>query len=400
MHSAETLLVSPPVGGTGSRDATETTTMTMTITSSSSANQLALLNIFIEAGCPLVLWGEPGTAKSANVESAARALARLCETVIASLREPADFGGLPVIVADGVRLVAPAWAKRLAASKRGLLFLDEANLAALATEGAMMRVVNDGVVGEEVLGAHVSIVMACNPPECSAGGRDMSAPFANRAGHIDWQPDADSWITGMLGNFPPVEARIAPEGWEERIPEMQAIVAAYIQKKPDALHRLPAAGEAVRGWPSRRSWTNTARVLACAASLGYDVRSPLAASVVAALVGSAAAQGFITWLHTQDLVDPEEALANPTTIAIPTRGDRVVAFVGAVTAKALAKGSRSPEERAARYAAAGVVLGRVIDAGHADLVVPSAGVLAKGREAAWPIPASFVKILPLIKLAA
>lgn len=372
----------------------------MTMTTTSSSNQLALLNVFIEAGCPIVLWGEPGTAKSAIIESVARRLERLCEAVIASLREPADFGGLPVIVADGVRLVAPAWAKRLAASQRGLLFLDEANLAALATEGAMMRVVNDRIVGEETLGSHVSIVMACNPPECSAGGRDMSAPFANRGGHVEWQPPVEDWVTGMLGNFPDVEARIAPEGWEERIPEMQAIIAAYIQKKPDALHRLPQAGEAVRAWPSRRSWTNTARVLACAASLGYDVRSSLAASVVAALVGAGAAQGFVTWLHTQDLVDPEEALTSPTTIAIPTRGDRVVAFVGAVAAKALAKGKRSPEERAARYAAAGVVLGRVIDAGHADLVVPSAGVLAKGREAAWPIPASFTKILPLIKLAA
>lgn len=376
----------------------------MTITTTTS--QLALLNVFIESGVPITLWGEPGTAKSSIIESMGRVLARHTEVVLASIREPADFGGLPYITSEGVRLSPPAFARILGSKARSLLLLDEANLAALATEGAMMRVVLDRKAGDQYLGDGCSIVMACNPPECSAGGRDMSAPFANRTGHIDWQPEASDWITGMLGNFPPVEARIAPEGWEERIPEMQAIVAAYIQKKPDALHRLPAAGEAVRGWPSRRSWTNTARVLACAASLGYDVRSPLAASVVAALVGAAAAQGFTTWLHTQDLVDPEEALANPTTIAIPTRGDRVVAFVGAVVAAALATGKRTHDERGARYAAAGVVLGRVIDAGHADLTYVSAGILAKNREGdnpakglkGWPLPPVLAKLMPLINL--
>jgi hypothetical protein len=371
----------------------------MTMTTTTSSSQLAILNVFVEAGVPIVLWGEPGTAKSASVESASRALSRLCETVIASLREPADFAGLPFITPEGVRLAAPAWAKRLAAAQAGVLFLDEANLATLATEGAMMRVVNDGVVGDERLGSHVSIVMACNPSECSAGGREMSVPFANRAGHIDWQPAVDDWLTGMLGNFPEVEARTAPEGWEGRIPEFQALVASYIRANPTALHALPAEGEAVRGWPSRRSWTNTARVLACAASLGYGVRSAVAARVVAALVGEGASTGFVTFVQEADLVDPETALANPTTVALPSRGDQIAAVLDAVVAVALAKGKRTPEERAARFTAAGVVLGRVVDAGHADLALTAANALVRGKEAAWAWPPAFAKILPIFKAA-
>jgi hypothetical protein len=363
-----------------------------------NASQIALLNIFIESGVPVILWGEPGTAKSANVESAARALARLCETVIASLREPADFAGLPVITPEGVRFAAPAWAKRLAAAMRGVLFLDEVNLAAPATQGALMRVVLDRVVGDERLSAGVSIVAAANPPECSAGGWDLSAPLANRFAHIDWQPDADSWITGMLGGFPEVEARIAPEGWEDRIPEMQALVASFIRRNPTRLHKLPADGTG-KAWPSRRSWTNTARVLACAASLGYGIRSAVAADAVIALVGEGAGSEFVAFAQVADLPDPESALAAPTTVALPTRGDRIAAFLDAVVAVSLAKGKRTPEERAARFAAAGVVLGRVVDAGHADLALPAASALVRGREASWAMPPAFAKLLPLFKAA-
>jgi hypothetical protein len=368
--------------------------MTMTTTT----NQIALVNVFVEAGVPVLLWGEPGTAKSASVESLARALARHCETVIASLREPADFGGLPVITPEGVRFAAPAWAKRIAAAQSSLLFLDEVNLAAPATQGALMRVVLDRVVGDEKLGAGVSIVAAANPPECSAGGWDLSAPLANRFAHVDWQPAVEDWVNGMLGGFPEVEGQQAPAGWESRIPEFAALVASYIRATPDSLHALPKDGTG-KAWPSRRSWTNAARALACAASMGYGIRSTVAADVVISLVGEGAAAGFVTFAQTADLPNPEEALANPTTIALPTRDDRTGVFLDAVVACALATGKRTLEQRGARYAAAGVILDRVVASGRADLAVPAGTTLAKNRDKSWPLPASFARIIPLMASA-
>jgi len=369
------------------------------MTTTSSSSHVALLNVFVEAGVPVTAWGEPGTAKSSIIESMARTLDRHCEVVLASIREPADFGGLPVITGEGVKLAPPAFATRLAAHERSVLFLDEVNLATLATEGALMRVVLDRKAGEQYLGDGCAIVMAANPPECSAGGREMSAPFANRGGHIDWVPEVDDWVAGMLGGFPEVEARTAPEGWEGRIPEFAALIASFIRRNPAALHKLPAEGQAVRGWPSRRSWTNAARVLACAASLGYGIRSAVAADAVFALVGEGAGSEFVAFAQVADLPDPEAALANPTTVALPTRGDRIAAFLDGVVAVGLAKGKRPPEERAARFAAAGVVLGRVVDAGHADLALPAASALVRGRDAAWSMPPAFAKLLPLFKAA-
>ena len=48
-----------------------------------------------------------------------------CEVVIASIREPSDFAGLPIVVDGGVRFAPPTWAARLAAAGEGILFLDE-----------------------------------------------------------------------------------------------------------------------------------------------------------------------------------------------------------------------------------------------------------------------------------
>jgi hypothetical protein len=52
-----------------------------------------------------------------------------CEVVIASIREPSDFAGLPIVADGGVRFAPPRWARRLAAAGHDILFLDEISTA-------------------------------------------------------------------------------------------------------------------------------------------------------------------------------------------------------------------------------------------------------------------------------
>ena len=49
------------------------------------------------AGVPVLLWGAPGTGKTSAVRALADAAGWPCETVIASIREPSDFAGLPCV---------------------------------------------------------------------------------------------------------------------------------------------------------------------------------------------------------------------------------------------------------------------------------------------------------------
>src|SRR5215472_1035961 len=56
-----------------------------------------ILDAAVHTRIPVLIWGPPGVGKSAAVQAWAARSALRCWTVIASLREPADFAGLPVV---------------------------------------------------------------------------------------------------------------------------------------------------------------------------------------------------------------------------------------------------------------------------------------------------------------
>src|SRR5947199_243835 len=55
------------------------------------------LGIAVAARVPVLLWGAPGTGKTSAIRALAAAAGLPCETVIASIREPSDFAGLPIV---------------------------------------------------------------------------------------------------------------------------------------------------------------------------------------------------------------------------------------------------------------------------------------------------------------
>ena len=87
------------------------------------------LGVAVAARVPGAPQSSTGTGKTSAIRAMAAAMRLPCETVIASIREPSDFAGLPIVVGDEVRFAPPAWARRLAEAGRGLLFLDELSTA-------------------------------------------------------------------------------------------------------------------------------------------------------------------------------------------------------------------------------------------------------------------------------
>src|SRR3990167_10280123 len=73
---------------------------------------LTPLSIALQAQIPVVVIGGPGVGKTSALNAMALNLDYPIETVIASLREPSDFAGLPVVSNGQVSLAAPSWAKR------------------------------------------------------------------------------------------------------------------------------------------------------------------------------------------------------------------------------------------------------------------------------------------------
>jgi MoxR-like ATPase len=65
------------------------------------------LCLAIQASVPCLLWGDPGVGKSSAVRSIGEALGLPVKVVIASIREPSDFAGLPVVNDGSVTLAPP-----------------------------------------------------------------------------------------------------------------------------------------------------------------------------------------------------------------------------------------------------------------------------------------------------
>ena len=121
---------------------------------------LEALGIAVAARVPVLLWGAPGTGKTSVVRALADAAGWPCETVIASIREPSDFAGLPVVNDGRVDFAPPRWAVRLAEAGEGLAFFDEISTAPPAVQAALLRVVLERTVGDLALPEDIAVVAA------------------------------------------------------------------------------------------------------------------------------------------------------------------------------------------------------------------------------------------------
>lgn len=349
------------------------------------------LSIAIQAGVPVLAWGAPGIGKTATITAIAEALQFPLEVVLASIREPSDFSGLPVIREDGVKMEPPAWACRLAQAGKGILFFDEISTAPPAVQAALLRIVLDRVVGDLPLPAGVSVVAAANPPEQAAGGWDLSAPLANRFCHLSWGLDTQAWIDGMISGWKSPSVPVLPDDWQTFIPGSRALVVSFIRHRPHLLLQVPQSEEqAGKAWPSPRSWDMAARLLAAteAVKVGEDV----VAMLVAGCVGEGAGIEFLAWRRDMDLPDPEWVLAHPDQFQVPPRGDQVFAILTAVVSAAVSNLTND------RWMAAWQILARAAEQGAKDIAAASAKALAQARKPGLPLPQKELReFIPLLQ---
>jgi hypothetical protein len=357
---------------------------------SPSSVAVEALGVAVAARVPVLLWGAPGTGKTSAVRDMAAVMGWPCETVIASIREPSDFAGLPVVGPDGnVRFAPPLWARSLAAAGYGLLFLDEISTAPPAVQAALLRVVLERVVGDLALPPGVVVVAAANPPEQSADGWDLSAPLANRFCHLEWTVDAGTFAEGITGGFPPPVVPALPPGWEGQLPLARGLVSAFVKVRPGLACAPPAEPSAAgRGWPSPRTWEMAARVWTAAGAAGAGAECR--AALVRGALGDGAGVEFLAWVDQMDLPDPEAVLADPGSFVLPERGDRAYAVLSAVVAAVVAR--CTPE----RWLAGWKVLGRA-GAATPDVAAMAARVLARNRPDGCVPPVEVKVFLPVLR---
>ena len=359
--------------------------------------QLEALTLAVAADLPVLLWGEPGIGKTAALTQLAASLDLPLTTVIASVHEPSDFSGLPVVGDDpatqGVPMAPPDWAVRLVRAGRGLLFLDELSTAPPAVQAALLRLVLERRIGALQLPPDVRIVAAANPRSSAADGWELSPPLANRFVHLQWTHDHEVVVRGLGGTWPRATLpRLDPRKLPEAVDFARRAVCGLLAARPTLVHRLPDR-ETQRGgpWPSPRSWEMTLSLIAFATAAGSsrDVLS----SLVRGTVGDGPGLELLASLDRLDLPDPEEVLADPAGAVLPERGDLRQAVLDGVVAAVRTRPDRE------RWDAAWAVLVRALETGAPDLVVVPATTLASLRRDDWDVPAAIDKLAGAVALS-
>lgn len=358
--------------------------------------QLTALALAVAADVPVLLWGEPGIGKTSAITQLADSLDLPLTTVIASVHEPSDFNGLPVVGEDparlGVPMAPPDWAVRLVAEGRGLLFLDELSTAPPAVQAALLRVVLERRVGALELPDGVRVVAAANPRSSAADGWELSAPLANRFVHLPWYHEHDVVVRGLGGTWPTaILPRLEPDRLADAVALARRVVCTFLDARPALVHQVPTT-ETKRGgaWPSPRSWETTVRLVAFATAAG--VERDVLAQLVRGAVGDGPGFELMTAIDRLDLPDPEDLLADPESAELPERGDLRQAALDAVV---LAVKARPSQER---WCAGWAVLVRALETGAPDLLVTPVMTLSSLRRPGWEVPAAierFAVVVPL-----
>jgi hypothetical protein len=246
----------------------------------------------------LMLWGPPGIGKSSIIAD----VAAMYELQLVDLRlsqlAPTDLRGLPVAEGGVSRWFPPEF---LPTNGKGILFLDEINMAPPAMQGIAQQLILDRQVGSYCVPDGWFIWAAGNRKADRAAVFEMPSALANRFVHLDLEPDLDSFKAWGLSN-----------GIGEQ-------VLAFLSFRTTLLHMIDPHRPA---WPSPRSWVMADKL--------KRVELPIEAAV-----GPGAAGEFEAFCAVYEkLPDLDAILSGKTKVKFPAEPSARYATVLGLTVRA------------------------------------------------------------------
>ncbi len=230
----------------------------------------------------VMIWGAPGIGKSSIVKQLAQDHQLDFVDLRLSQLAPTDLRGLPVPEAGITHWAPPEFLPR---EGRGILFLDEINMAPPAMQGVAQQLILDRQVGNYQVPDGWYIWSAGNRKEDRAGVFDMPAPLANRFIHLETEVSIDSFRQYAFD-----------VGISHRM-------IGFLAFRPDLLHKMLPNEMA---WPSPRSWESA------------DVLHQAGLNIETA-VGISAAAEFYAYLEvTENIPDIKAIVAGSQQSKFPT----------------------------------------------------------------------------------
>ena len=294
----------------------------------------AALSYLIDANQPVMLHGSPGVGKSDVVRQIAKQRGIELIDLRLSQLDPVDLRGVPSV--DTKKHIT-SWntPSFLPTDGKGILFLDEINSAAQATQAAAYQLVLDRKLGDYVMPPGWAIIAAGNRSTDRAIVNQMSTALKNRFTHLNYEVNNDDWCDWALRNNIAVE------------------VLGFIRFRPMLLNEFEQRNESkeekervqrlkdAQAFATPRSWEFLSKVVQQKPS--SDVEYELYTGIV----GEGAAAEFMGYLkYYRDLPNLDALLMNPGTAKVPEEPATLYALATGLATKA----TQDNMERVVKYA--------------------------------------------------
>lgn len=280
------------------------------------------LGYLIDANQPVMLHGSPGVGKSDVVRQLAKQRGIELIDLRLSQLDPVDLRGVPSV--DTKKHIT-SWntPSFLPTDGKGILFLDEINSAAQATQAAAYQLVLDRKLGDYVMPPGWVIIAAGNRSTDRAIVNQMSTALKNRFTHLNYEVNNDDWCEWAL------RSNIAVE------------VLGFIRFRPMLLNEFEQRNESkeekervqrlkdAQAFATPRSWEFLSKVVQQKPS------SDIEYELYTGIVGEGAAAEFMGYLkYYRDLPNLDALLMNPGAAKVPEEPATLYALATGLATKA------------------------------------------------------------------
>jgi hypothetical protein len=243
-------------------------------------------------GVPILVQGPAGAGKSAAVKTVCERLGIGFIDLRLLTLDPVDLRGLPDKSNGKTRWLTPSfWPTQ----GRGIIAVEEYNLAPVSMQGPMFQLALDRRLGEYQLPDGWNVVFLGNRLcDKSAVQRTLS-PLISRCQVIEVETDADSWLR-----------------WAERN-NINVLIEAYIRFSPSSLNTFDGAKWiADTPYACERAWVNLSRYLDSNPNAIESVKR------MASFIGLDAATQFAAFAkHASDCPSYADIVSSPNGAKVP-----------------------------------------------------------------------------------
>lgn len=258
----------------------------------------------------VMLWSKPGIGKTQMVKKLGRILNKKVVTLIGSIVDPTDLGGIPVVSKvkvtnpDGTEAIHQvldyAHLKTLEVLKEpgNILFVDELTTCPLGVQAALLQIILDCRFNDFEMDRSTFRIAAGNFTDM-VGTHKVNPALMNRFCHLFVKADAGYFSKAILSGFAEAEDPAVitdKKELDKRVHDLNLALSEFVLANPECVESMPETFETPESvaFTSPRSWEFAVKILAF---LKRDANPKMTSDLLCGCVGQKYGKMFLHFLN-------------------------------------------------------------------------------------------------------